>query len=73
MNNHIKPDSKKIRELRIKQGLSLRELSNIAGVNIAVISKLENGHSSPTPKTAKKITDALGIAFDEIFSIISKS
>lgn len=54
---------------RMKKGLSVRQLAKAAGVNPVTISKIENGISNPTPATAKKICDAVGMAFDDLFEV----
>jgi transcriptional regulator with XRE-family HTH domain len=54
---------------RIRKGMSMNELSKKAGLNVAAISRVENGSVTPRPKTAQKICDALGAQFDEIFEI----
>ncbi|KRQ85845.1 helix-turn-helix protein [Caloramator mitchellensis] len=68
--SHIQANGSKIRELRIKKGWTLRELGIRTGINFSIISRLEAGESSPRPKTAKAIADALEVDFDEIFKIV---
>ena len=50
-----------IRETRDKQGLTQRELGELAGVTTVTLSKLENGHSSVQMSTLKDILFALGL------------
>lgn len=52
--SRIKTKGNLLAELRIKKGLTVRDLNELSGVNIAVISKTENGKNSPNPRTAKK-------------------
>lgn len=59
-------------EVRIKQGFSYRQLSQITSVNLASLSKIEKGARSPTPKNAKLISNALGVDFDDIFEIVKE-
>ncbi|CCJ33059.1 helix-turn-helix domain-containing protein [Caloramator australicus] len=68
--NNIQVNVKRIKEIRIKKGWTIRDLGERAGINYAIVSKLENGKSSPRPKTAKAIADALEVDFDEIFKIV---
>ena len=70
MNTLIKVNSIKIKELRIKRGWNIREFGEKSNVNFSIISRIESGKSSPTPRTAKAIADALEIEFDEIFKIV---
>lgn len=53
---------------RIRQGLSQYGLSKKAGICKQGVSRIENG-LTPSPRTAKAIADALGVEFDELFSI----
>lgn len=57
----------KIALYRMKQGLSLRELSKISGISITTISFIERDLSKPHPKTAYKLCEALGVTFEDIF------
>ena len=51
----------KIRELRGKKSLSIRELGNLADVHWNTIARIERGaHSSPRWETVAKILAALG-------------
>ena len=50
-----------IREARGKQGLTQRELGELAGVTTVTLSKLENGNSSAKMSTLKDILSALGL------------
>lgn len=61
-----------LRKTRIKKGMSIRALSKNSGLSTATICKAENGNAFPMPMTAKKICDALGADFDDLFEIIEK-
>ncbi|MGA9572913.1 MAG: helix-turn-helix transcriptional regulator [Lysobacterales bacterium] len=50
-----------IREARGKQGLTQRELGELAGVTTVTLSRLENGYSSVQMNTLKDILSALGL------------
>ncbi len=52
---------------REKRGLTQAKLATKAGLNRAVINKIENGQSTPTPDTLQAIADALGIPDEIIF------
>lgn len=55
---------------RVKKGFSIRRLAVISELNPVTIQKVESQKSSPNPGTAKKICQALGLEFDDIFEII---
>ena len=58
---------KKIRELRIKKGLSQEKLARIADVSYNTIVKIESGESkNPTFKTMAGIAKALGVSLDDL-------
>lgn len=53
-----------IRETRLKQNITLRELSRRSGVDAANLSKYERGEITLGPKTAKKLLKPLGVKVD---------
>lgn len=57
----------KLKVLREERGLSLREVARLSGVSPATLSHIENGHSSPTLDTLRKILEVLGSSFGEFF------
>ena len=57
--------AKKIRELRIKKGLSQEKLARLAGISYNTIVKIESGESKrPTFQTMAGIANALGVSLD---------
>jgi DNA-binding XRE family transcriptional regulator len=46
---------------REELGISQRELAKRAGISHTVISRIEGGEHSPSPKTLERLTEALGI------------
>ncbi|MBK67879.1 MAG: transcriptional regulator [Rickettsiales bacterium] len=54
---------KKVKEERLKQGLSHEKLAELAGVHRSTISLLESGKTSITLKNVIKISKALRINF----------
>lgn len=68
----IKTKNNVLLSLRIKKGFGVRQLGERAGVNYVTICKLENGKTNPSPATASKICNALGVEFDDIFEIVGK-
>jgi transcriptional regulator with XRE-family HTH domain len=53
---------------RAKKNISIRELAKKAGVSPAIISRIEQGHSSPSFTTFQKILNPLGLNFATFFS-----
>jgi len=53
-------DVRKLRELRINQGLTQRELARRAGISNTSLWKIERGGGA-TPPTLKRLADALGV------------
>ena len=51
----------RIRELRERQALSLRELSELSGVNYNSIWRIEAGRTGAKPRTVRKLASALGV------------
>ena len=56
----------KVRELREQHALSLRELSDLAGVNYNAIWKIEVGRTGAKPRTVRKLAAALGVKPHEL-------
>lgn len=59
---------KKIKKLRIEQGLSQERLSELAGLDPKYINKLENGRFNLTVPTLERILNALEINVGFFFS-----
>lgn len=60
----------RIKLLRIKKGLSLKDLSSIIGISDTAISKIETGKTRNIAiETGKEISKALGVSFNELFEI----
>jgi len=57
----------RIRELRDKQGLSLRALAERCGLSINAISRIERGENSPTVASLHLIARALNVPITELF------
>lgn len=54
----------RLRNHRKQQGLSLHKAADITGLSFTTISRLENGHHTPTRKTADKLAK-IGFQVDE--------
>ena len=62
----IEVDGAKLRELRRRRMLSLRELGERSGVAFDNINKLENVKHRAQPRTLRKLAEALGIEPHEL-------
>jgi len=57
----------KIRELRLKRGLTLREVAGTTGLSIPLLSQVENNAVSPPVATLLRIANALGVGISYFF------
>jgi len=64
---------KAVRELRVRQHLSLRNLAGQTGFSPSFLSQIENAQSSPSLASIEKITAALGVSLSEFFQEIQTS
>jgi transcriptional regulator with XRE-family HTH domain len=62
----IEVDGAKLRELRRRRMLSLRELEQRSGVAFDNINKLENEKRRAQPRTLRRLADALGVEPHEL-------
>ncbi|MGA2518091.1 MAG: cupin domain-containing protein [Thermodesulfobacteriota bacterium] len=53
--------ARNVKALRIKKGLSLEELSKLAGITRGYLSKIERSHRAPPLSTLNKIAITLGV------------
>jgi len=53
--------------LRAKQGLSIRSLAELSGLNVNTLSLIENGKSSPSVSTLQQLAGALAIPITAFF------
>lgn len=63
----------RIREERLKRGLSLRGLARAVGVSASLVSQIETGKSQPSVSTLYAITSALGISVQDVFEAAASS
>ena len=56
-----------IRSLRDKRSLSMRDLSEMSGISLNAISKIERGENSPTVASLHKLASALGVQITDLF------
>lgn len=56
----------KLRTLRKRRGLTVRQLGDRLGVNHSHITKIETGENIPSLPLAIKIADSFGISVDQL-------
>ncbi|MFF4776564.1 helix-turn-helix domain-containing protein [Microtetraspora fusca] len=59
----------RLKELRKRAGLSLRELARQAGVSPSLVSQIENGKSRPSVSTLYAFAQLLDVPIDELFEV----
>ena len=59
-------DAVKLRELRERRALSLRDLSKLSGVNYNSIWRIETGRTGAKPRTVRRLATALGVEPHEL-------
>ena len=62
-----------LRHWRERRGYSTRELAARAKVGFVTISRIENGHLSPTVAMLERLAQALNIGVRDFFPIRTKS
>jgi len=62
----LKEQGKKLREIREKKGLSLREAARQAGVSPTLLSLVETGKRKPTSALLVKLASVLSVPQDEL-------
>lgn len=58
---------REVRIIRKQQGITVAELSNLTGLSIGMLSKIENGNTSPSLKTLKTLADSLSVPMTGFF------
>ena len=59
----------KLKELRQRRVLTLRELEEESGVSYNTIWRLENGHTEARPSTIRKLAAALRVEPEELIVV----
>jgi transcriptional regulator with XRE-family HTH domain len=58
----------RLREERVRQGVTVRGLARDVGVSASMISQIETAKSQPSVSTLYAITTALGISIEDLFN-----
>jgi transcriptional regulator with XRE-family HTH domain len=59
----------RLRDVRLRSGLSLREVARQLGVSPSFVSQLENGKSQPSVATLYSLARLLEVSIDELFAV----
>lgn len=65
----LKMRGKKLREIREKKGLSLREAARKASISPTLLSLVETGKRKPTSAVLSKLAPVLSVPQDELLSL----
>ncbi len=66
--SEVPPIGGRIREERVRQGITVRGLAREIGVSASLISQIETNKSQPSVSTLYAITTALGISIEDLFA-----
>lgn len=58
---------REVRALRKKQGLTVSDLAEITGISVGMLSKIENGNTSPSLTTLQVMADAFSVPITTFF------
>lgn len=64
-----KIEPQKIKELRIKQGFSQKELANLLGISDRAVSKWEWGYSQPSANHLIALTQIFGVSIEDFLGV----
>jgi len=67
------PIGARLRQIRLRQGLSQRQLARQSGVANATISQIEAGKLNPTVSMLKKVLDGVPVRLSEFFSDVPEA
>lgn len=68
MSDFGKTLGERVRSIRKRKGYSQEELAHRASFSTSFISDIERGEKSPTIENLYRITNALGVSLEELFS-----
>ena len=57
----------RIRQLRERKGVSLRELARLSGVGAATLCRIESGEANPRLSTLLSLAEVLGVFVGDLF------
>lgn len=63
----------RLKVLRVEKDLTIAQLSELSGVNVATISNIENDKQKASPRTLKKLAPHLGVDFADLLDLMDTS
>ena len=60
----------RLREARLRQGISLRSVATSLGVSASLISQVETGKTQPSVSTLYALVSHLGISIDDLLGVV---
>ena len=64
---------REVRAHRKQQNITVSELAQLTGISIGMVSKIENGNTSPSLSTLQTLSNALGVTFTSFFRRFEES
>lgn len=58
---------REVRSFRRQQGITVADLANLTGLSIGMLSKIENGNTSPSLTTLQLLANALSVPITSFF------
>lgn len=62
----------KIKDLRTKKGLSMKQLSEKSGLSLVTICAYETEKRTPRLSNINKLAKALGCSFDDLYNLLNR-
>ena len=59
---------KHVKQIRVERKMSRQKLSDISGLAVRTISKIERGKMNPSYEVLSTLVSVLGISFDSLFT-----
>lgn len=56
-----------IRDIRLKHGLTIADVANLAGISRGMLSKIENAQTATSLETLSRLAQALGVSLTTLF------
>ena len=64
---------REVRAHRKQQNITVAELAQLTGISIGMVSKIENGNTSPSLSTLQTLSNALGVTLTSFFRRFEES
>jgi len=67
LSNRRETQGQRMRRMRDERGIKQGHISKVADITQAHLSRIENDESGVTKNTLRKIAQAMGVAFDDLY------